>query len=253
MDNTQQDLGQLLQIRRDKLAALQEAGRDPFVITKYDQTHHTDEVKALYEEHEAQLLAGRELLSTEGMDEAAAREAANADYNERRAIMDAQPINVSVAGRMMFKRVMGKASFCNIRDLKGDIQVYVARDAIGEDAYAEFKKSDIGDIYGIKGFAFRTKTGEISYRKIEQQRCCDHAECGNPPVEIFFIPFEMPPHSRLLSRKRDLYPEFLLYYPLLFPSSILPARRISFHRLFIFPSGFHLCKLCFLLYAFLTC
>ncbi|MBR6349933.1 MAG: lysine--tRNA ligase, partial [Lachnospiraceae bacterium] len=138
MDNNQQDLGQLLQVRRDKLAALQAAGKDPFVITKYDQTHHTDEVKALYEAHEAELLAGRTPLSTEGMDEAAAREAVNADYNERRAIMDAQPINVSIAGRMMFKRVMGKASFCNIRDLKGDVQVYVARDSIGEEAYAEF-------------------------------------------------------------------------------------------------------------------
>ena len=76
--------------------------------------------------------------------------------------MDASPINVSIAGRMMFKRVMGKASFCNIQDLKGNIQVYVARDVIGEDSYADFKKSDIGDIYGITGFAFRTKTGEIS-------------------------------------------------------------------------------------------
>ncbi|MBR6349333.1 MAG: lysine--tRNA ligase [Lachnospiraceae bacterium] len=167
MDNNQQDLGQLLQVRRDKLAALQAAGKDPFVITKYDQTHHTDEVKALYEAHEAELLAGRAPLSTEGMDEAAAKEAVNADYNERRAIMDAQPINVSIAGRMMFKRVMGKASFCNIRDLKGDVQVYVARDSIGEEAYAEFKKSDIGDIYGVKGFAFRTKTGEISIHAAE--------------------------------------------------------------------------------------
>ena len=79
-----------------------------------------------------------------------------ADYNERRAIMDADPIMVSVAGRMMFKRVMGKASFCNIQDLKGTIQVYVAKDAIGEESYADFKKSDIGDIYGIKGYVFRT-------------------------------------------------------------------------------------------------
>ena len=157
-----QDINQLLKVRREKLAALQEAGKDPFQITKYNQTHHTDEVKALYEEHEAKLLAGREKVNTEGMDEQAAREAENADYNERRAIMDAQPIEVSIAGRMMFKRVMGKASFCNIQDLKGKIQVYVARDAIGEEAYADFKKSDIGDIYGITGFAFRTKTGEIS-------------------------------------------------------------------------------------------
>ena len=96
------------------------------------------------------------------MDEAQAKEAQNADYNERRAIMDAQPIHVSIAGRMMFKRVMGKASFCNIRDLQGTIQVYVARDAIGEESYADFKKSDIGDIYGVEGYAFRTKTGEVS-------------------------------------------------------------------------------------------
>ena len=158
----EQDINQLLQVRRDKLAALQEAGKDPFQITKFDQTHHTDEARALYEEHEAKLLAGRAAVNTDGMDEEAAKQAVNDDYNERREIMDAQPIHVSIAGRMMFKRVMGKASFCNIRDRKGDIQVYVARDAIGEESYADFKKSDIGDIYGIKGWAFRTKTGEVS-------------------------------------------------------------------------------------------
>ncbi len=158
----QQDLNQLLKVRREKLAALQEAGKDPFVITKYDQTHHTDEAKSIYEAHEAELLRGRAVVNTDGMDEQAAKEAIDADYNERRAIMDASPIEVSIAGRMMFKRVMGKASFCNIQDLKGNIQVYVARDSIGEDSYADFKKSDIGDIYGIKGFVFRTKTGEIS-------------------------------------------------------------------------------------------
>ena len=98
----------------------------------------------------------------EDLEEAEKREVLNNDYNERRAIMDASPINVSIAGRMMFKRVMGKASFCNIQDLKGNIQVYVARDQIGEESYADFKKSDIGDIYGVKGYAFRTKTGEIS-------------------------------------------------------------------------------------------
>ncbi|SHJ55153.1 lysine--tRNA ligase [Pseudobutyrivibrio xylanivorans] len=157
-----QDVNQLLQVRREKLAALQEAGKDPFQITKFDQTHHTDEARNLYEEHEAKLLAGRQPVNTDGMDEEAAKQAVNDDYNERRVIMDAQPIHVSIAGRMMFKRVMGKASFCNIRDRKGDIQVYVARDAIGEESYADFKKSDIGDIYGIKGWAFRTKTGEIS-------------------------------------------------------------------------------------------
>jgi len=158
----EQDINQLLQVRREKLSALQEAGKDPFQITKFDQTHHSDEVRALYEEHEAKLLAGRPAVNTDGMDEEAAKQAINDDYNERRAIMDADPIHVSIAGRMMFKRVMGKASFCNIQDLQNSIQVYVARDAIGEDSYADFKKSDIGDIYGVKGYAFRTKTGEIS-------------------------------------------------------------------------------------------
>ena len=163
----EQDINQLLKVRREKFQALQEAGKDPFQITKYDQTHHTDEAKALYEAHEAELLAGRVAPNVEGMDEAQAREVLNADYNERRSIMDAAPINVSIAGRMMFKRVMGKASFCNIQDLKGNIQVYVARDAIGEEPYADFKKSDIGDIYGVKGYVFRTKTGEISIHAVE--------------------------------------------------------------------------------------
>ena len=98
----------------------------------------------------------------EGLDEAQAREVQKKDYEERRNIMDASPIHVAIAGRMMFKRVMGKASFCNIQDLQGNIQVYVARDAIGEESYADFKKSDIGDIFGLEGFAFRTRTGEIS-------------------------------------------------------------------------------------------
>ena len=158
----QQDVNQLLKVRREKLANLQEAGQDPFQITKYDVTHHTSDVKDLYNAHEEKLLAGRPAVSTDGMDEAAAREAVKADYEERRSIMDADPVHVSIAGRMMFKRVMGKASFANIQDLKGNIQIYVARDAIGEDLYATFKKSDIGDIWGVKGYAFRTKTGEIS-------------------------------------------------------------------------------------------
>lgn len=160
-------MNQLLKVRREKLAALQEAGKDPFQITRYDQTHHTDEAKELYIAHEEKLLAGHAAPNVEGMEEAEAREVLNADYNERRAIMDADPIMVSIAGRMMFKRVMGKASFCNIQDLKGTIQVYVAKDAIGEEAYADFKKSDIGDIYGIKGYVFRTKTGEISIHAVE--------------------------------------------------------------------------------------
>ena len=125
-------------------------------------THHSSDVKEQYNAHEAEILAGRVAPNVEGLDEAAKRDVINADYNERRAIMDAQPIQVSIAGRMMFKRVMGKASFCNIQDLKGNIQIYVARDNIGEESYADFKKSNIGDIYGVKGYAFRTKTGEIS-------------------------------------------------------------------------------------------
>ena len=158
----QQDVNQLLKVRREKLKELQDAGNDPFQITKYDVTHHSDDVKNLYNAHEAELLAGRPEPSVDGLDDAQKREVINADYNERREIMDAQPIEVSIAGRMMFKRVMGKASFCNIQDLKGSIQVYVARDVIGEDSYKVFKKSDIGDIYGVKGYVFRTKTGEIS-------------------------------------------------------------------------------------------
>ena len=108
----EQDINHLLKVRREKLAELQQNGRDPFQITKFDQTHHSLE-----------------------------------DYEERRNIMDASPIHVAIAGRMMFKRVMGKASFCNIQDLQGSIQVYVARDAIGTESYADFKKSDIGDIF----------------------------------------------------------------------------------------------------------
>ena len=165
--NQEQDVNQLLKVRREKLAALQAAGKDPFQITKYDQTHHTSDAKELYTAHEAELLAGRKAPSVEGLDEQQAKEVLNEDYNERRAIMDASPINVSIAGRMMFKRVMGKASFCNIKDLKGTIQVYVAKDAIGEEAYADFKKSDIGDIFGVKGYVFRTKTGEISIHAVE--------------------------------------------------------------------------------------
>ena len=158
----QQDVNQLLKVRREKLQNLQEAGKDPFQITKYNVTHHSSDVKELYNAHEAEILCDRKAPDVEGLDDAAKREVINNDYNERREIMDAKPIEVSIAGRMMFKRVMGKASFCNIQDLKGNIQVYVARDNIGEDSYADFKKSDIGDIYGVKGFAFRTKTGEIS-------------------------------------------------------------------------------------------
>ena len=123
-NNNQQDVNQLLQVRYDKLHELQENGKDPFVITKYDVTNHSTDIIDNFD------------------------------------TMEGKP--VSIAGRMMFKRVMGKASFCNIQDLKGRIQVYVARDNIGEEIYKDFKKSDIGDIWGVKGYAFRTKTGEIS-------------------------------------------------------------------------------------------
>jgi len=120
----EQDINQLLKVRREKLAALQEAGKDPFQITKYDVTNHSKELKDEFDRYEGK--------------------------------------TVRVAGRMMSKRVMGKASFCNVQDLEGNIQSYVARDSVGEEEYAEFKKFDIGDIVGIEGEVFRTKTGEIS-------------------------------------------------------------------------------------------
>ena len=120
----EQDLNKLLKVRREKLAELQENGKDPFQIVKYDATHHSQEIKDAFDELEGK--------------------------------------SVSVAGRIMSKRVMGKASFCNIQDLKGNIQSYVARDNIGEESYKDFKKMDIGDIIGIKGEVFKTKTGEIS-------------------------------------------------------------------------------------------
>ena len=161
------DLNQIRKNKREKLANLQAAGKDPFQITKYDQTYHSSDAKAEYIELEEKLLAGRPEVSTEGMEEADARAAMTADYNERRAVMDANPINVSIAGRIMLKRVMGKASFCNVSDLKGDLQVYVARDALGEEAYADFKKYDVGDIIGVKGYMFRTQKGEISVHATE--------------------------------------------------------------------------------------
>ena len=124
----EQDLNQLLKVRRDKLAELQANGKDPFQITKFDQTHHSLEVKELYEAHEKELLKDRTEPDVADLDEEQAKEALKKDYEERRSIMDASPIHVSIAGRMMFKRVMGKASFCNIQDLQGNIQVYVARE-----------------------------------------------------------------------------------------------------------------------------
>ena len=127
--NQEQDLNQILKARRDKLANLQAAGKDPFVITKYEQTHHSQEIKDNFEALEGQ--------------------------------------SVSIAGRIMLKRVMGKASFCNVQDLKGNIQSYVARDSVGEEVYADFKKYDVGDIVGIKGEVFRTQKGEISVHASE--------------------------------------------------------------------------------------
>ncbi len=128
-NNQQQDVNQLIRVRYDKLHELQENGKDPFVITRYEVTHHSTDILENFEEME-----GKE---------------------------------VSLAGRMMFKRVMGKASFCNIQDLKGRIQAYVARDNIGEDSYKDFKKYDVGDILGIKGTVFKTKTGETSIHATE--------------------------------------------------------------------------------------
>ena len=120
----EQDIHQLLKVKREKLANLQQAGKDPFQITKYDVTHHSTDIKNNFEELEGK--------------------------------------TVRIAGRVMSKRVMGKASFCNVQDLPGNIQVYVARDSIGEESYADFKKYDVGDIVGIEGEVFKTKTGEIS-------------------------------------------------------------------------------------------
>lgn len=132
----QQDISQLEKVRRDKLAQLQAEGRDPFRITKYDQTHHTKEILDHFDE-----LAGK--LDEEG------------NYVK-------EPVTVSIAGRMLFKRVMGKASFANLQDRDGRIQIYVSRNDLGDEAYADFKRMDIGDIIGVKGFPFRTRTGEIS-------------------------------------------------------------------------------------------
>ncbi|MBP5304150.1 MAG: lysine--tRNA ligase [Clostridia bacterium] len=158
----EQDINQLLKVRREKLANLQAAGKDPFVITKYDQTYHSTQAKEEYEALEEKLMADMPAPNTEGLSEEEARQVGKDYYNKRREIMDAQAIHVSIAGRMMSKRVMGKASFCNVQDKLGNIQVYVSRDSLGEESYADFKKLDVGDIIGITGFVFRTMMGEIS-------------------------------------------------------------------------------------------
>ena len=158
----QQDINQLLKVRREKLANLQEAGKDPFVITKFDQSYHALQAREEYEALEAKLLVGKDIPDTEGMEPEEAKKVKTEAYNERRAIMDANPIKVSIAGRMMSKRVMGKASFCNVQDKSGNIQVFVSRDELGTDDYADFKKLDVGDIIGVTGYVFRTMMGEIS-------------------------------------------------------------------------------------------
>ena len=142
----EQDINQLLKVRREKLADLQENGKDPFVITKFDVTNHSTDIKENYEQMEGQ--------------------------------------TVTVAGRMMQKRVMGKASFCNVQDLKGNIQSYVARDEIGEDSYKDFKKMDVGDLIGITGFVFKTKTGEISIHAKE-------VTLLSKSLLIFFVRFRL--------------------------------------------------------------
>ncbi len=160
----QQDTKQLLKVRREKLENLQADGRDPFKITKFDQTHHTEEAKAVYEAHEKEVLGDRPAFDPApyGDDEEALRQAKKEEYSERRAIMDAKPISVKLAGRIMSKRVMGKASFCHIQDVQGTMQLYVSKDGLGEEEYAGFKKLDVWDIIGVEGYLFRTQTGEVS-------------------------------------------------------------------------------------------
>ncbi|MBR6274606.1 MAG: lysine--tRNA ligase [Lachnospiraceae bacterium] len=154
---------EIIRVKKEKLAELQAAGKDPFEITKFEQTHHTLEAKDLYQTLEDKTLGDRAKPDVSGLSEEEAKEVIKADYNERRAIMDAIPINVSLAGRMMSKRVMGKAAFINVSDKTGNIQVYVSRDALGVDDYQNFKKMiDVGDIVGLSGYVFRTQTGEIS-------------------------------------------------------------------------------------------
>ena len=146
-----QNVNEQIKIRREKLANMQAEGKDPFQITKYDVTSHSTDAKAKFEELDAKLKAQLDLgLSDEEAEE------------QLKVLHEGNKIEVSVAGRMLLKRVMGKASFATISDLKGNIQVYVTRDALGVDDYQAFKKYDIGDIIGVKGYLFRTRTGEIS-------------------------------------------------------------------------------------------
>ena len=146
-----QNVNEQIKIRREKLANMQAEGKDPFQITKYDVTDHSLDAKAKFEKLDNEL----KTKLPEGLSEEETAE-------KLKELHEAQKIEVSVAGRMMLKRVMGKASFATIRDLQGDIQLYVTRDSLGVDDYQDFKKMDIGDIIGIKGFAFVTQTGQKS-------------------------------------------------------------------------------------------
>ena len=145
------NIGEQVKIRRDKLSAMQEEGKDPFTITKFDVTHHSLEAKKLFEDQDAEMAATLD----PSLDEEAKAETL-------KELHEGSKIEVTVAGRMMLKRVMGKASFATVSDLQGNIQIYVTRDALGVDDYQAFKKYDIGDIIGVKGYLFRTRTGEIS-------------------------------------------------------------------------------------------
>ncbi len=184
------DLNQLRKVRREKLSELQSSGRDPFVITKYDQTHHSQEIKDHFEELEGQ--------------------------------------KVSIAGRMMSKRVMGKASFCNVQDLKGNIQSYVARDSVGEENYKEFKKLDVGDIVGIEGEVFRTKTGEMSIH-------ASHVELLSKSLQI--LPEKFHGLTNTDTRYRQRYVD-LIMNPEVKDTFIKRSRILSAIRRYLDGEGF---------------
>ena len=184
------DLNQLRKVRREKLSELQSSGRDPFVITKYDQTHHSQEIKDHFEELEGK--------------------------------------KVSIAGRMMSKRVMGKASFCNVQDLKGNIQSYVARDSVGEENYKEFKKLDVGDIVGIEGEVFRTKTGEMSIH-------ASHVELLSKSLQI--LPEKFHGLTNTDTRYRQRYVD-LIMNPEVKDTFIKRSRILSAIRRYLDGEGF---------------
>ena len=184
------DLNQLRKVRREKLSELQGSGRDPFVITKYDQTHHSQEIKDHFEELEGK--------------------------------------KVSIAGRMMSKRVMGKASFCNVQDLKGNIQSYVARDSVGEENYKEFKKLDVGDIVGIEGEVFRTKTGEMSIH-------ASHVELLSKSLQI--LPEKFHGLTNTDTRYRQRYVD-LIMNPEVKDTFIKRSRILSAIRRYLDGEGF---------------